>query len=142
MEELELVLSEFYKFVGEKWPEDMEFWSGFGGAELSHAEYISKIRNLLNENPSEFEIGRPLTVQAINSVIAGVKNLIQRVGKGEYNQKQILFLSRDIEQSVLESKYAEILRTKNIEYQKLINQVVSQTEMHKMLLLRKISETK
>jgi hypothetical protein len=140
--ELEGVISELYKTAGDLWEEDKDFWASLAQAESSHAEYIRKMAAILNRKPQEFEIGRPLAAAGIKTVISGVQNNIQKLKKGEINKKQILFISRDIEQSLLESKYTEILKTKDLDYQRLIHDVASQTETHKMLLVKKIEEAK
>ncbi len=140
MAELELVISELYKCAGDRWKENLEFWSSLAQAEVSHAEYLKKMVGILNGKPQEFEIGRPLTIVTINTVMSGVKNLIQRLKNGEFNQKALLFLARDLEQSILESKYTEILKTKDIQYNKMISEIVLQTEMHRLLLIKKIGE--
>lgn len=140
MAELEQILSEFYKCAGDLWEEDSEFWADLAQAEVSHAEHIRKMAGILNKKPQEFELGRPLNIAAINTAISGVKNNIQRLKKGELNKKQTLFISRDIEQSMLESKYTEILKTKDIECQQLISEIALQTEMHKNFLLKKIND--
>jgi polyribonucleotide nucleotidyltransferase len=142
MAELEGVISELYKTAGDLWEEDRNFWSALAQAELAHAEYIRKMADILNEKPREFEIGRPLAAAGIRTVISGVQNNIQKLKKGEIHKKQILFISRDIEQSLLESRYAEILKTKDTDYQKLIYDVALQTEGHKSLLIKKIEEAK
>jgi rubrerythrin len=142
MAELELVISELYECAGERWEENREFWSGLAVAERSHADYLRRMAGILNGRPLEFEMGRPLATATVNTVMSGVKNLIQRLKNGEFNQKALLFLARDIEQSILESKYSEILKTKDVEYQKLVTEIVSQTEAHRQLLIRKIGEVK
>jgi hypothetical protein len=142
MAELELIVSEFYKCAGDLWKEESEFWGGLAQAEVSHAEYIRKMADILNKKPQEFETGRPLNIVAINTAISGVRNYIQRLRNGELNKKQTLFISRDTEQSILESKYTEIMKTRDIEYQTLISEIALQTEAHKKLLLKKIDEAK
>jgi len=139
---LEMVISEFYKCAGDSWKEDREFWVDLAQAEVSHAEYIRKMSGILNKKPQEFESGRPLNVAVINMVISGVRNNIQRLKNGELNKKQTLFISHDTEQSILESKYTEILKTKDIEYQKLVSEIALQTETHKKLLVNKIEKAK
>lgn len=140
--ELEGFVSELYKTAGDLWEEDRDFWSALAQAEWSHAGYIRKMADILNMRPQEFEIGRSLTIAGIRTAISGVQNNIQRLKNGEMNKKQFLFISRDIEQSLLESRYTEILKTKDSEYQRLIYEVVSQTEVHKKLLVKKIEEAK
>jgi hypothetical protein len=142
MAELEQILSEFYKCAGDLWEEDSEFWADLAQAEVSHAGHIREMAGILNKKPQEFELGRPLNIVAINTAISGVRNNIQRLKNGELNKKQTLFISRDTEQSMLESKYTEILKTKDIEYQQLISEIALQTEVHKKFLVKKIEEAK
>lgn len=138
MADLEIVLSEFYICAGEMWKEDGAFWAGLAQAEVSHAEGIKKIIDILSRKPQEFELGRPINAVAINTAISGIKSNIEKLRKGQIDKKQILFISRDMEQSLLESRYTEILKTKDAEYQKLISEISSQTESHKKLLIKKI----
>jgi hypothetical protein len=142
MAELEEAISKFYLTAGDLWEEDRAFWSALAQAELTHAEDIRKMADILNRIPREFEIGRPLASAGIRTVISGVQNNIQKMRKGEITKKQFLFIARDIEQSLLESRYAEILKTKDPDYQQLVYDVSSQTEAHKALLARKIEEVK
>ncbi len=50
-------------------------------------------------------------------------------------------MARDAEQSILESRYTEILKSRDMEFQALVSDIASQTEMHKRLLNNKIAET-
>ena len=52
----------------------------------------------------------------------------------------MLFISRDIEQSILEKQYAEIVRSANIEFHSLINEIISDTLTHREFLNDKIKE--
>jgi hypothetical protein len=138
MAELELVISEFYKCTGERWKENEGFWFGLSQEEVSHAEYLRKMADILKGAPQQFEIGLPLTIASVSEVISGVKNIIQRLKNGEFSEKGIMLLARDLEQSLLESKFTEILRTTNIKYNIMILEIESQTETHRQLLINKI----
>ncbi len=142
MAEFELIISEFYQCAGDLWKEEHEFWTGLAQAEISHAAYIRKMARIVNKKPLEFETGRPLTTAAISTAISGVRKNIERLKNGELTKKHTLFISRDIEDSILESKYTEIVKTKDMEYQTLISEVALQTETHKKLLITKIHEAK
>jgi len=142
MAELEQVISEFYMSAAERWPEDKEFWLALADAEVTHAGYLKNIKDILNRKPDNFEIGRPIAMSAVAEVMSGVRNLVKRVKNGEFNKKAILLLSRDLEQSVLESKYMEMLKSEESEYQRLISEIISQTEDHQQLLIKKIVDTR
>ncbi len=51
-------------------------------------------------------------------------------------------MARDIEQSVLESNYAEIVKTADAEYNTLMKDILSQTYEHKKMIQEKIAEMK
>jgi hypothetical protein len=142
MAELELAISEFYKTAGELFKEDLAFWSGLAEAEVLHAHYMGRMADIVKRKPQEFEAGRPLNINTTDLVISNVKNFIQRLKRGDLNRKQTLIISRDTEQGILESKYAEIVITKDIEYQTLISEIAVQTETHRNLIFKKIEQTK
>lgn len=142
MAQLELIISEFYKTCSEAWSEEEELWSTIARAEVQHAENIAKMIQILKQKPNAFNIGRNISIIAINTAIAGVKANIDKLRKGELTRSQVLFILRDTEQSLLESKYAEILRTKDIEYSNLVQEIMKQTEGHKTMLNKKIEEAR
>jgi len=51
-----------------------------------------------------------------------------------------LFTARDIEHSIIESKYGEVVKTDDIEFRSLMGEVVSDTQSHLGWLNRKIKE--
>ncbi|MDQ5987738.1 MAG: hypothetical protein CSYNP_03483 [Syntrophus sp. SKADARSKE-3] len=138
MADLEMIISEFYTCAGDQWKEDSEFWTGLAKEEILHAENIIILGDILSRKPQAFDTGRPISISAINTVISGVKKNIEKLKNGLLNKKQTLVVSRDFEQSMLESKYAEILKSKDDEYLRLISEIVSQTESHKQLLFKRI----
>lgn len=141
MAQLELEISELYKACGEVWCQEAELWSAIARAEVEHAKNITKMIQILKEKPQTFAIGRPITTIAINTAIAGVKTNVGRLRKGELTRRQALFILRDVEQSLLESKYTEILKTYDLEYNDLVKEIMAQTEGHKKMLSRKIEES-
>jgi len=54
----------------------------------------------------------------------------------------MLILARDFEQSVLESHYAEIVKTTDAEYQTLMKNILSQTQEHKKAIQKAIDDLK
>jgi len=142
MAELELAISEFYKTCGEIWQEDKPFWSGLAEAEICHVEFIKSMAGRLRKNPGIFEIARPINTVAINTAINGVKNNVQKLKKGDFDKKKALFISRDTELSILESKYADMLKTTDHDFKTLVTEITVQTENHRNLLTHKIEQAK
>ncbi len=130
MGDLERAVADFYRACSAKWPEDRPFWSNLVDEEIRHAEFIGTMSARLRANPRLFETGRPFSLSAIRTVIDGIKGNRLKVERGEVSRKQVLFLSLDMEKSILESKYQDILKTTDHEYLQMIREITLQTNSH------------
>jgi hypothetical protein len=92
--------------------------------------------------PEQFEGNRPFNVISVSVAWAGVQNRLQELKEGRLGGANLLFIARDIEQSLLEAKPGEILKSRDVEYQNLFQTMVSQTQTHKWKLEKKIEEMK
>ena len=140
MKELELAAAEFYRTCGEIWIIEKDFWIRMEQSELKHAQNIDLMIKISSEKPEKFELGHPFKRPAIQTFISGVKLDIQRLRSRKLSKGQTLFVARDIEESILESKYMEIIRTNEPEFHALMNQILSDTVMHKEWLNEKIRQ--
>jgi hypothetical protein len=138
MMQYERDLAAFYELCADMWRDDQAFWEGLVSAELLHAENIQKMRRIIIEKREKFDAGRPFNLIVLNTAFAGLKENIKRITDGELSRMKILVLARDIEQSVLESHYAEVVKTGDIEYQTLMKDILSQTYEHKTAIQKKI----
>jgi len=139
---LELKLAEFYRECGASWPAEKELWSGLEKDEMVHAQMIRKMADIFLQRPEQFEGNRPFNVISVSVAWAGVQNRLQELKEGRLGGTNLLFIARDIEQSLLEAKPGEILKSRDAEYQNLFQAMVSQTETHKWKLEKKIEEMK
>jgi len=142
MAQLELVISGFYQTAAEAFPEDAAFWKDMAKAEVRHAGYLKQIEDILKRKPQEFETGRALNMTATDFFIANVKKSREQLKNGKFNKRQLLFTALDLEQSILESKYPEILKSHDVEYQTLIAEISQETLTHKDMILDKIEANK
>ncbi len=74
--------------------------------------------------------------EPIVSTISGIKANIQKLVKGEIARKNIFFIARDLEQSMLEKNYGEVVKTNNPEFQSLMKEMISDTASHRDQLTR------
>ena len=95
---------------------------------------------ILSERPECFEFGYPFKPPAIKTFISGIKSNIQKLRSGKLPKDRISYVARDIEGSILESKYMEIIRTNEPEFQTLVKQIVSDTMTHKEWLDQKMKQ--
>ncbi|KPK88871.1 MAG: hypothetical protein AMJ94_13800 [Deltaproteobacteria bacterium SM23_61] len=88
------------------------------------------------------EIQRIMGMMAEAVALAGIQNNLQKLKEGKLQGLHILSIARDMEQSLLETKWAELLKSKDMEYQNLLRAIESQTHSHKRKLEEKIEEVK
>jgi hypothetical protein len=141
MTDFELALADLYRTCSQIWLADKEFWADMEKAELKHAENINKMNKLVSEKPDHFEPGRLLKPAAFQTSILGIKWHIERLKKREISEKKMLFIARDLEQSILESSYSDVIKTSDTEFQTLTKEVFSDTVGHRERLDKKISGT-
>lgn len=142
MVQYELGLSELYETCARVSKEDEQLWRSLSGAEINHADHIKKMMAIMIEKHDRFEAGRPFNITALRTVMAGIKETIERISRGELSREKMLITARDFEQSVLESHYTEIVRTNDLEYQTLMKNVLSQTQEHKKAIQKAIVNVK
>jgi len=140
MAEFELVLGELYRTCSQIWPDNKYFWILMERGEVKHAQCINKITKMVKEKPEVFELGRPFKSATIQISISGVRWNLQRLKNKEVTERNMLFISRDIEQSLLENQYGEIVKTNDTEFQSLMNEILLDTLAHREFLNDKIKE--
>ena len=141
MKELELTAAEFYRTCGEIWIIEKEFWINMEQSELKHAQNIDLMIKITSEKPEKFELGHPFKRPAVQTFISGVKLDIQRLRSRKLSKGKTLFVARNMEESILESKYMDIIRTNEPEFQTLMKEILSDTVTHKEWLNEKMRQS-
>ncbi|MDD3845360.1 MAG: hypothetical protein PHC90_03265 [Syntrophorhabdaceae bacterium] len=138
LEESEKAIAEFYRTCGEIWTERQEFWLGIEREEMKHINNLQKMKDIIARKPDRFEKGRPFNIMAAQTLIKGIETNTAKVKAPEFRMANALFMARDNEQSFIESRYNEIVRTQDIEYLTLVNEIVKDTVIHKTTIDREI----
>lgn len=138
MEEAEKTIAEFYRVCGELWIERQDFWSAIEEDERKHVRHLGTMKEIISRKPQRFEKGRPFNIMAVQTLIKGIQNNIAKTKAGELKMSGALFIARDNEQSFLESRYNEVVKTEDIEYLTLVNTIVRETVNHKASIDREI----
>jgi len=142
MIQYELGLSDLYRNCATLWKPDASFWQNLADAEVRHADNIEKMSAIIMRKPEKFELGRPFNLIALNTAMTGIQDSLKRLIQGGIARERMLIMAKDIEQSLLESHYAEIVKTNDMEYQALMKEILSQTYEHKNAIQKKIEELK
>lgn len=138
----ELALSDFYNQCADIWQEDQAFWQTLAYAEVRHAENIQKMREIVTKKQERFEAGRPFSPIALDTAMAWLQDNTRRLTSRTFSHEEMLIIARDIENSILESHYAEIVKTADSEYQTLMKDILAQTYEHRKSIQEKIDKVK
>jgi hypothetical protein len=79
---------------------------------------------------------------AINTIITGIKKNIELVKANALSKFKTLYIARDVEESALESKIDEIVKTDDLGFLEITKKIVLQTKNHKEHFDKKIAELK
>lgn len=138
MVKTELLIAKFYRSCAHIWGKDKAFWLGLEGDEKLHANNIREMAKIVIEKFDLFECNRPFNPVAMKTINSGIETNIQRLKSGKISEDKVLYIARDIEQSLIESKYDEIVKTSDVEYQTLVKKITAQTIAHHHKIEKKI----
>jgi hypothetical protein len=145
MAQCETAISILYKLCSQTWKEDEDFWLSLNKDEIKHSENVKKmaeiIRNRLGSEAT-FLYNRPFTVNSVQSAINGIMKTVERLKNEDISKKKILSIALDIENSALERRYSEIVKTNDIEYQSISKTIDEETRAHRDKIRKKLEEQK
>lgn len=141
---LERAMAAFYRVCAEAPGDSREFWLGLEQEEVRHTEHLQRMAEIVAERPDRFETNRAFSAAAIQTFMAYLESLTERVRANEIprtDQHHLLSLARDLEQSLLESKGHEVVKTQDAEYLALIRVVIADTVAHKGRIVTHLAAT-
>ncbi|PKN63754.1 MAG: hypothetical protein CVU57_17615 [Deltaproteobacteria bacterium HGW-Deltaproteobacteria-15] len=142
MIENELALAEFYQTCSEFTQKDSSFWHALAETEKLHAENIRRISEIVKSRPDRFEAGRPFNTVALKTIISYIRRNIADLKEGRLLDTKPFFLAMDLENSVLETRYFEIVKSKDLEFQDLSSAIMKETFDHRDSLKMKVDSLK
>ncbi len=128
---LETVLASLYQACAERFAEDAGFWTSVRHEEEGHAATLESLATLIAAHPERFRTGRVFRPAAIRTVIAGVERTIQELRGGRIGRRRALTAARDLENSLLEARYGDVVTTDDPEYRKAVSQIEGETQQHR-----------
>jgi hypothetical protein len=75
MAQYEFLLSDIYEKCAARWAKDKEFWFDISHQEVHHSENTRAMQEIITKKPLNFEADRPFNTIAVNTVIAGLKDI-------------------------------------------------------------------
>jgi hypothetical protein len=140
MQKLELGLAALYQACGERFSEDQEFWFAIQKQEERHAQIIERLAGLIAAHPELFRAGRAFNATAIKTILASIAGYTAQVRDGTLSNQRAKFVARDIENSVLEASYAEIVTTDNLEFRQAMELMAKDTLAHKKAFVAAVAK--
>ncbi len=140
MMKLELAMADLYRACSEVFLVHREFWTEMHAAENKHAAHLKRVKAMLAERPGRFELGRPFKLGAIQTIIGGIRWDMERLRNRELGLRNMLYISRDLEKSMLESSYWEIIKSDDPQFLSHVAEIVEETHGHHQSLEEKISK--
>jgi rubrerythrin len=131
MEKLELAAAKFYRACAGVWLGHKALWESLIEEEAGHTNNLKRMAELVAAKPELFQRFRPFNVKSVQTAVAGLEKEINAIEAGGCSLTDVLAFARDFEQSLMEMKYGEIVKTADIEYQTLVKGLMSETLQHK-----------
>lgn len=138
MIQLELTLADLYREAARVWDDEKDFWNNMAVAETKHANHISKMIGIIKKKPEKFSVVRPFNTMGVKTVMAGIEDHHNKLKAGKIPREKFLLVTRDIERSVLEKHYVEIVKTNDLEYMTLMTGILAETEEHRKSLEKRL----
>ena len=138
----ERLIGDFYQACARTWEEDRTFWLDIAAEEEKHAQYIERMTRIVSLRPDHFEIGRLFNKTAIQTIMNGIKGHLKRLRKRAITRNQAINVARDLELSIIEKNFGEILRTTDVEYLTLVKEIEEDTRQHRNSIEQRMRELK
>lgn len=142
MRQAEAAVAEFYAICSESFPLSKEFWGRLAREEAGHATVIDNLLRIIFEHPEEFEVGDSSPLEALQAFVSRVNENLAKVRTGQIKEGDALLMAYLIENTFVEGKYTEAVKTKNISYAKTLEKMASAEVAHKDIVVRKMKEQK
>ena len=132
--EAEQTLAALYRLFAQRSAADAFFWEAIAEQEQGHAAKIESMLGIVEQKPEKFSVGRMFTLPAVMTFIAGVRDNMDRVRKGELTPERFVPLALSIETSLLESRFYEMFISTDLEYNALRREIIAETQIHQRAL--------
>ena len=139
---LELAVGELYKACSVRWPDDVRFWLEVARKEMDHAHAIERMLALIAFNPGNFAPLKAIRVNAVDTIISGIESRTEQVRSDQLSKNNALHIALDLETSVMENKFYEMVQTTDPAFLKICSEIMAQTRDHKSHFENRIAELK
>jgi hypothetical protein len=138
--EAELALGEFYRTCSRIAQDDQGFWSVLEEEERKHHAMVCRISEMVVERPDHFRMGRSFNEVALRTFVGWLREKTKQIMVGAIAAKDLLHIARDVEQSLIESRFCEAVQSDDVDFNELLNRIHEETFFHHERISRRIKE--
>jgi hypothetical protein len=143
MAQSEIAVAKLYRLCAEPEGDARQFWLTLEHEELRHAQQVDRLAEIIAQRPDRFTPKRAMHVTAIQTFTCYVDSIAQRILINEIphtDQRRLLTAARDVEQSIIESRYHELVTSDEPEFQTLMKAIVADTTDHKNRIVARLAK--
>jgi hypothetical protein len=143
MAQSEIAVAKLYQLCAEPEGDARQFWLTLEHEELRHAQQVDRLAEIIAQRPDRFTPKRAMNVAAIQTFTRFVDSIAQRILANEIlrtDQRRLLTAARDVEQSIIESRYHELVISDEPEFRTLIQAIVADTTDHKNRIVARLAK--
>ena len=129
---VELSMEDFYRACAGRCPETADFWLGLAAEEHQHAQYVRRIRDLVQDKSEEFRPRKSVTLDEIREFIHTVETETCDVVSGIRESTDLPGLSVRFEALMLEHGFFDLLETENDTYRSIVGEMRRETTDHRL----------
>jgi rubrerythrin len=138
MIDIEKSLSSFYEKCAELFPQDAEFWSDLSKDEQHHANVLKTLAKATLKRARHFEVGKSFGSGSLVTFLNQVRANLARLDCDPLKERDALMIAYHMEGTLVEQKYAEVLKTDKPEYVNVLEKILDETRMHKKKLVARM----
>ena len=124
-------IAEFYQLCGDVLTDDRAFWHELAKSERTHAETMLRMADLVEMEPGKYRPGNSCNIALIRLLRSHINDLVARLREGKIQKEELLSMAADIESSVVELSYIDIVKTDVPEYCAMARRLEEDTDGHR-----------
>lgn len=139
MADNEALASQLYAIYADRFPQRKALWQNLSTEEKNHEKWLREIE-LLTVSGDVFLNDKRFNREPITGLTKHIKDLINKAEN--VTDVEALSCALDLEQSLIERRYFEIIESDNPKIKKVLNDLELETENHKSMLWKLWEETR
>ena len=141
LRQLEAAMARYYLSCSEAWAEQSAFWMALAVEEEGHEKIIEDLCRIIDLHPEQFDEGLTIEHSAVESYITTVQERTSDILKGKHTFREALSFAMKMEESILEGRFFEIVRSENDGFSRLVDVLANDLAKHRQQIIEELDKT-